>query len=1299
MKKMKKLFFSVFALSALMLSACSGGEQQPSSSAAGESSSTSQKQSSSEESSAGGDTSSGEETSSAEEESSSAEGSSSEVDPSTLADYRVKIGTQTYDLVLDEGQHGYQAQYYFGDNVTKTVAQADAIVFEKLANDTYSPFAVEPSPNDETGWTYNNVTINGDDYYIKESGNVQLYLKQDSTSHEWSFWITGGGAIPKPDEGWYLRGSNISVDWGIDPNYTLEEGTGDDAGKFFINYDAIQGDEFKICHIDAQGNDFWYPYNKGSDENPEYVGYYKNSETAQSAIYKGYLYGAADYNLKTIVPGNYRIEIDTNDNDFGIWTSINENTDHSPKRTDLMVGLVGHEEYEAAAPFGTLAAGGYKYFITVPLGSLTLTDKIYIRWKDNTELIVEPDDEDNPTIAQYFIQNDDLSLSLKELSSKTVEITFALQCGEMIVSAAETAVVSFRVQAAASGLTQLYVVGDFNNWTPSNDYKLTEIDSVNHIYQTMNQYLTLSKGQHAFKFYNGAEEGDARYEYAGDNRTIDVSGSLVTPIYIYGNPDGHVGEYYLFIKKGESSWESTSLSPKSENTEYYVENIALEAGQEFKINLDSDWRGFSQIKPSSPAKDNFEEAESDDNIKVLTAGSYDIYVKVTPDAEGTDAGKSIYIAEHSVPTPVVYYLEGTILGVDRWNITDETTASRTFKAGSVEGEYVLQAVAFQAGDEIKVFGDDTWYPGGEAPNYPVEAGVYNIYFRPAGNTEWAATYFYFEPFVAQPVALTFWQSGGSTYTLTPAEDNKSVQISYENVSGNSYYCIGTNTLAEVPGRSIATSFDVTLENKGTNPAKFRVDVKGTTNVPESGDTSNACINTKAVAPGHTDIYTDLTYGGSTITLAAGEKVTLTVYFDQSTAKGPLDQVAFFFDSCTYGDTAKYSSTVEISNFTFGLKVAPVELNIKVGGADIDPAKVTAIPAGDNLLAYKISLEKNDEISFEKGTTPIHFYTAEGDTSYVATADGDYYFYYNTSEIMFVSIPVTFKVQSTNAIEDGYSIYVVGDSFGWEPVAAYKLTNNEGTWTGTFGLPGGDQAYKFVKSESTDPTTKYWEPYEGNRTISDSDDRTTLFNTPVSTSFPAVINVAQHDYYSNEATPAGQNVVVVSWNSTQSIKRFVAAGKVELIQGATGCDILYTTAETPDAVKYPDEDNPNSTVIQKGVTISSDTQKLIVFKDSDSHYTVSSSTKAITFKVTMPDESTNPVYIAGDFTNWAQLALVQSTENLHEWSTSTAIELPYNAWVHFKFKHDGGDESWEGYSGNRYFEVSTAPATQSYTWVA
>jgi len=110
------------------------------------------------------------------------------------------------------------------------------------------------------------------------------------------------------------------------------------------------------------------------------------------------------------------------------------------------------------------------------------------------------------------------------------------------------------------------------------------------------------------------------------------------------------------------------------------------------------------------------------------------------------ANDSLDIIYPAKPEPVLtdgYYLVGKFGGIDAWSVID-LTAEKLFAANAdAEGEYSLQYTLAE-GDEIKVVSvvDDaivTWYPA-EGANYIVDAnhaGETTIYFRPAGNEEWA----------------------------------------------------------------------------------------------------------------------------------------------------------------------------------------------------------------------------------------------------------------------------------------------------------------------------------------------------------------------------------------------------------------------------------------------------------------------------------------------------------------------------------------------------------------------------------
>jgi len=103
----------------------------------------------------------------------------------------------------------------------------------------------------------------------------------------------------------------------------------------------------------------------------------------------------------------------------------------------------------------------------------------------------------------------------------------------------------------------------------------------------------------------------------------------------------------------------------------------------------------------------------------------------------------VVIEETVCPAPPIYYLVGSM--------TEWATAPEYLFAENPEvaGEYML-TTTLAAGDAVKVVGiqeqKETWYPNGFGNEYVVDAahaGETTVYFRPAGNPEWAAFGGYF----------------------------------------------------------------------------------------------------------------------------------------------------------------------------------------------------------------------------------------------------------------------------------------------------------------------------------------------------------------------------------------------------------------------------------------------------------------------------------------------------------------------------------------------------------------------------
>lgn len=98
----------------------------------------------------------------------------------------------------------------------------------------------------------------------------------------------------------------------------------------------------------------------------------------------------------------------------------------------------------------------------------------------------------------------------------------------------------------------------------------------------------------------------------------------------------------------------------------------------------------------------------------------------------------VIIEETECPEPPTYYLVGSMT---EWATLDEY---RFTESAEVAGEFTLET-QLEAGMLLKVVGisegEETWYPAGFQDGYEVDAahaGLKTVYFRPAGNEDWAA---------------------------------------------------------------------------------------------------------------------------------------------------------------------------------------------------------------------------------------------------------------------------------------------------------------------------------------------------------------------------------------------------------------------------------------------------------------------------------------------------------------------------------------------------------------------------------
>ena len=150
--------------------------------------------------------------------------------------------------------------------------------------------------------------------------------------------------------------------------------------------------------------------------------------------------------------------------------------------------------------------------------------------------------------------------------------------------------------------------------------------------------------------------------------------------------------------------------------------------------------------------------------------------------------------------------------------------------------------------------------------------------------------------------LEFWTSSND-YTTNGNN------IKY-NGAGNSYSCAGSDIVAHAAGK---TTFTVTITNNGTETSRVRIDIQGTNKIG-----NHTVLNTSATGG---DVWTDAEWGGSTVTVAPGESVTLVITYDEHTERGVVTNLVVFVDSGR-GDDATYNSDVTLSGMEFSGEYVP-----------------------------------------------------------------------------------------------------------------------------------------------------------------------------------------------------------------------------------------------------------------------------------------------------------------------------------------------------------------------------------------
>lgn len=109
------------------------------------------------------------------------------------------------------------------------------------------------------------------------------------------------------------------------------------------------------------------------------------------------------------------------------------------------------------------------------------------------------------------------------------------------------------------------------------------------------------------------------------------------------------------------------------------------------------------------------------------------------------------------------------------------------------------------------------------------------------------------------------------------------------------------------------TFTVTITNNGTADSRVRFDIQGTNWISTGEGSGTDACNISSTGG---DSWTDTTWGGTSVTVPAGQSVTITITYSSYGPQGLVKNILCFVDSAR-GDGNTYSSNITLSGIAFG----------------------------------------------------------------------------------------------------------------------------------------------------------------------------------------------------------------------------------------------------------------------------------------------------------------------------------------------------------------------------------------------
>ena len=213
---------------------------------------------------------------------------------------------------------------------------------------------------------------------------------------------------------------------------------------------------------------------------------------------------------------------------------------------------------------------------------------------------------------------------------------------------------------------------------------------------------------------------------------LDPVAGTVTATLIGKYVDPNPGEHTYTVAGSSEAAFGTAWDPENAHNDMVLNGVGIYLWEKTELTLPE---GTIKFKVCEDHAWDVAYPAQDYELAITETGVYTIYIAFNPETKEVNATAT---KTGDATVTVDYYLVGSAKG---WEAKAENIFTLNAEAGEGIEEYKIETT-LEVGEGLKVLSSTgVWYPDGMGNEYVVDqdhAGATTIYFRPAGNAEWAA---------------------------------------------------------------------------------------------------------------------------------------------------------------------------------------------------------------------------------------------------------------------------------------------------------------------------------------------------------------------------------------------------------------------------------------------------------------------------------------------------------------------------------------------------------------------------------